>query len=84
MVTYQISSSSAGANKDFQFAIFKDATAQTHTVTARRYSSTDTGMGGGQGIVSVAEGDILTLGVMDLTDTTNITLKHVNFALHKL
>lgn len=76
---------SAGNNKDFRFNVYKNSTSQNSLESKRRFqSSVDIGDIDGGGIISIADGDIITFAITGLTDTTNFTFEHISLSLHKL
>ena len=76
--------SSAIANKDFAFEVYKNNIDQDNIHAERRFATVDTGAVGSGGIVSLAEGDIISFAISNLNDTTNFTAKHINLTMHKL
>jgi hypothetical protein len=79
------SASSGLANKEFKFELFKNGAGVDKGASQRFFSNADVGNFGGQGIVSITTGDKLALGIKQITATaTTITIKHFNFAIHKL
>ncbi len=76
--------SSAGANKTFEFELYKNATPQENVEAQVRFSSGDIQTIGGGGIVTLADGDIITLGIIGLTDATDFTLAHTNVSMFLL
>lgn len=74
IVEWDLASSAAAANKDYEFALSVDDVIQEKTRRKRRYSSTDTGVSSGSGLLSLTAGEILKLEVRNLTDANNITI----------
>ena len=75
----------AGTNQDYEFEFFINETAQENVEAARRFSnSSDVGTFGGGGIVTVADGDKLWMGVQSTTGTQNFTFTHMNVVVHPI
>lgn len=84
-VTWSAFGLTAGNNKDFLVEIFKNAIAQNTLDDKRRFqTTTDIGSINGGGIITIADGDIITFSLTGLTDTTNFTFEHISLSLHKL
>jgi len=77
-----ISSQSALANKDFEFAISINDSINTKTISKRRYGNTDTGSQSISAILNLTASDVIKLEVRNLTDANNITIVDANISLH--
>lgn len=75
----------AGTNQDYEFEIFADTTPSENLEAKRRFAnSSDIGTFGGGGIVTLADGQRLTLAIIPLSGTQDFTLEHLNIALHRI
>jgi len=83
-VNVSISASAAVANKDFEFAVFQNASVVDKIKTRRRFASTDTGSMSLSGILEVSADDWIWVGMQNITDATNITIRDVNISMHKI
>ena len=75
---------SSVANKIFEFELYKNVTPQDNVEAKNRFSTNTTETMGGGGIITLAEGDVITVGVINNTDTTNFTIEHLNVVLHNI
>lgn len=82
-ITVPISSSAAVANKDYEYAIFVNATIHGGAKSKRRFGNIDTGSMPVGGLVDLEPGDIVWIGVRNVTDASNITNVNVNLKLKK-
>lgn len=73
-----------GANKIFEFGIFKNGVIQPEWTQSRKFSAADEGNITLVGEEALTKGDILQLGVMNTTDNTDIVINHLNFVMHVL
>ena len=84
LLNISITGESVGTGKLFKWEVFKNATEQNKLAVERNHANTDTGNMGTAGFIEIAEGDRVFLAAMNKTDTTDFTLEHVNFNLHRI
>lgn len=82
---FSCSASSSGNLKVFKFEFWVNTTARDQTAAERKYSTGGdlTPLAAG-GIGAVTAGDQIYMMVADLTDATDITIKHCNLQLHRV
>lgn len=84
IVNYSISAKTAGANKEFEYRIYKNAAVEPVGAAHRMYANTNLGNAGSSAICSCSAGDLIWFAADPKTDTTNLTLNDVNFNIHHL
>lgn len=84
LIVASISATAAATNKVFQFAASIDNVIQAHIQIERKFATTDVGSMSINGILTLLESEVVKLEVRNITDATNITIKHANFTMHKL
>ena len=75
--------SSALANKVFEFRIYKNIDFISNLHAKRKFATVDIGPFAGSGLIQLADGDIISFGVVGETDTTNFTLEHSDINITK-
>lgn len=81
-VTVNFSVTPAANSKEYDLCLFVNGTPQTDTfMTHKTKDAGDYDTVSFDGLTTLANGDILWLGIMGKTDGTNITFKHANFAM---
>lgn len=83
-LNWSISAAAAVANDVFKFAVFINATPCPCSYAERKFSSTDIGVLAGTSIVSLSASDIVTIGLQNVGNTGNITIKHMNLNMVKI
>lgn len=84
LIVVSISATAAATNKVFQFSASIDNVIQAHVQIERKFATTDVGSMSINGILTLLESEIIKLEVRNITDATNLTIKHANFTMHKL
>lgn len=77
-------SATPGANKTFEFGLFKNGVIQPEWTQSRKFAAADEGNITLVGEEGLTKGDILQFGVMNTTDNTDIVINHLNFVVHVL
>lgn len=75
---------SLSSNVDYKLAIYKNITRQANLDAKRRFTLNTTRPIGGNGGITIADGDKITMGLIGLTDLTNFTFEHNNLFIHKI
>jgi len=84
-ICYNMSSTSAGNNKNYRFELMKNTTMLDQSASERRIGvAGDWGVLAGCEIEQIAVGDVLSYLVKNTTDSTDMTVRHANVNLHKL
>lgn len=84
-VCFSASVTSFGNNKKYNWEIIQNVTERDNiSITRMIATGTDEGAVGASGLLTIAEGDIITLAVEGLTDTTDLTFINTNVNLHKI
>lgn len=86
LITWQISFSVvSGAGKEIEGFVMVD-NVMNNEATAHRFigTSTDTGSMSGTCILSLTAGQVISLGVLNETDTIDIIIEHANMSLEKI
>jgi len=87
--TYQFGFSTSllsdGNGKTYKFELCKNTTHIDESACERKIGTgADVGSMGSCGIVTIAEGDEITLIVKNTADATDLTLKHANLNMHRI
>lgn len=71
------------ANNDtIEFHLYKDAVNLDNLEAKRKFTSiTDVGSVGTSGLITLADGDIITLGIINISGTGDFTLEHANIVI---
>jgi hypothetical protein len=82
---YNMSLTSDGNGKTYKFELSKNTTHIDESACERKIGTgADIGAMGANGLISIADGDVITLLVENPNDTTDLTLKHSNVSLNRL
>lgn len=84
MVMFHASATAAGTGKTFLVQLYINTASQDDLKTERKYAASDIGAIGFMGIPPLVAGDRVWLAIVNLTDGTDITLKHGNLAIYRL
>jgi hypothetical protein len=81
-VTWSIAFTAATGNQEIEGTIMVNGTENTNFASHRKIGTgTDTGSMGGNGIVRLDAGDIVSLCVNNETSTSNVTVEHANMSV---
>jgi hypothetical protein len=84
-LSFNITGFSAGANKTFKIEANKNLTALDNTASSRKFgTASDYSQMVGNGFVTVADGDIIWLSIVNQTDATDFTVRHLNANLDRI
>ena len=84
LILLHASATAAGVGKVFLVQLYVDTTAQADAKTERKYTAADIGAIGFMAILPLATGERLWIAVTNLTDGTDITIKHGNLSVHRI
>lgn len=85
LLSYHISGSSVGANKDFEFFIFENAVENQPSHSERRFATGgDLGALGGSSLMALAVDDVVWFALTNASDATNFTMRNGAVLLHKM
>lgn len=85
IIIYTVNAESAGANKEFDWHIFINATRNDASHADHFFTGATSEQNiSGHTAVSISEGDVIGLYVSDITDGTNIIHKSATVTIHKL
>lgn len=81
-ITSNMSLTPAGNSKEYDTCVFVNATPQTRIfATHKTKNAGDYDTVAFDGFMTLANGDVIWLGIMGKTDATNLTVKHANLAM---
>ncbi|MEE9117849.1 MAG: hypothetical protein V3U02_04540 [Calditrichia bacterium] len=83
-IDWSISCHIASPNNVFHFHVYLNETDSDKSAAERQFASSDLGTLSGSSNFDMVPGDIIWMAVRNLTDSTNITLKHANLNLHQI
>ncbi|MFA6201512.1 MAG: hypothetical protein WC679_14020, partial [Bacteroidales bacterium] len=84
-LSFNITGFSAGANKLFKVEANKNLTALDNIAVSNKFTSaTDYTPLPGGGLVTIADGDVIWLSIMNQTDATDFTVRHLNANLDRI
>ena len=75
---------SGGNTKTYEVEVFTNTTADESLEGKRKWAAQDLGVISGGGIMYLDVGDVVSVALINLTDTTSITFEHLNLTIHKL
>jgi len=84
-LSFNLTGFSAGANKTFKVEANKNLTSLDNIASSRKFtSSTDYSQMSGNGLITLADGDIVWLSIMNQTDATDFTVRHLNANISRI
>ncbi len=85
MITYSLSVTAAGNNKNLKIEMVQNTTGLDEFVCERKIAiQNDLGSMGSSGVVSLAVGDTIWMKAENTTDSVNFNIKHANVHIFKL